>query len=81
MSDLNAHSSAANALPGALAAGADGVGDGAGVEAGLVVGHVLQGEKAAELAELWLLCPRPDNGGGGWSCLVKMVGFILVTLQ
>ena len=55
MSDLDAHSSAADALAGALAAGADGVCDGAGVEPGLVVGHVLQGEKAAKLAELRLL--------------------------
>ena len=71
MSDLDAHSSAADALAGALTAGADGVGDGAGVEPGLVVGHVLQGEEAAELAELRLLGPRPDNGGGGWSSLLK----------
>ena len=55
MSDLNAHSGAADALASALAAGADGVGDGAGVEPRLVVGHVLQGEKAAVLAELRLL--------------------------
>ena len=61
MPDLDAHSSTADALAGALTAGADGVGDGAGVETGLVVGHVLQGEKAAELAELWLLSSRPDN--------------------
>ena len=61
MPDLNADSSTADAFTSDLAAGADRVGDGAGVEPRLVVGHVLQGEKAAELAELWLLSSRPDN--------------------
>ena len=55
MSDLNTHRGAAHTLASALPARADGVGDGAGVEPRLVVGDVLQGEKAAVLAEFGLL--------------------------
>ena len=71
VSDFNTHGSTADPLSGHLAAGADDVGDGAGVGAGLVVGHVLQGKEAAKLAEFRLLCTRPDNRGGSWSCLIR----------